>query len=122
MERRERPFDIDAGAAVLAPQHPVEAYSGALLGDGIDEDNEGRDKFGNYPGIIQRGDRLQMSPARIELAMSGLAAVDRLLVLNQALSNVLHDDAGRACSELPAWSDATCRGTVTQAVPLRPIR
>jgi hypothetical protein len=28
--------------------------------------------------------------ARIELAMDGLIAVDRLLVLNQALTNVLH--------------------------------
>jgi hypothetical protein len=44
--------------------------------------------------LIQRGNRLQLSLARIELAMSGLVAVDRLLVLNQALTNVLHDDAG----------------------------
>jgi hypothetical protein len=28
--------------------------------------------------------------ARIELAMDGLIAVDRLLVLNQALTNLLH--------------------------------
>ena len=44
--------------------------------------------------LIQRGNRLQLSLARIELAMSGLVAVDRLLVLNQALTNVLHDASG----------------------------
>jgi hypothetical protein len=31
---------------------------------------------------------------RIELAIDGLIAVDQLLVLNQAPSNLLYDDAG----------------------------
>jgi hypothetical protein len=44
--------------------------------------------------IARRGDKLQVTLARIEMAMDGLIAVDRLLVLNQALSNVLYDDAG----------------------------
>ena len=38
--------------------------------------------------------RMQLTLARIELAVDGLIAVDRLLVLNQALTNVLQDDAG----------------------------
>jgi hypothetical protein len=42
----------------------------------------------------RRGDKLRVMLARIELAMDGLIAVDRLLVLNTALENVLHDDAG----------------------------
>ena len=35
-----------------------------------------------------------MGKVEVELAMGGLIAVDRLLVLNQALTNVLYDDAG----------------------------
>jgi hypothetical protein len=46
------------------------------------------------PDISRRGHRMQITLARIEMAMEGLIAVDRLLVLNQALENVLHDDAG----------------------------
>jgi hypothetical protein len=44
--------------------------------------------------LARRGDRMQLTLARIELAMEGLIAVDRLLVLNQALTNVLHDASG----------------------------
>jgi hypothetical protein len=44
--------------------------------------------------VARRGNRMQLTLARIELAMEGLIAVDRLLVLNQALTNVLQDDAG----------------------------
>jgi hypothetical protein len=44
--------------------------------------------------IRSRGDKLRVTLARIELAMDRLIAVDRLLVLNTALENVLHDDAG----------------------------
>jgi hypothetical protein len=46
-------------------------------------------------GILRRGDRLQVTLARTELATDGLIAVDRLLVLNAALENVLDDAAGR---------------------------
>ena len=46
--------------------------------------------------IRRRGDKLQVTLAKIELAMDGLVAVDRLLVLNQALTNVLQDEGGRA--------------------------
>jgi hypothetical protein len=51
------------------------------------------DKFGKLR-ITRRGHRMQVTLAKIELAMDGLIAVDRLLVLNQALENVLHDSAG----------------------------
>jgi hypothetical protein len=44
--------------------------------------------------LARRGDRMQLTLARIELAMEGLIAVDRLLVLNQALTNVLYDASG----------------------------
>ena len=44
--------------------------------------------------ITRRGNRLQATLARIELAMGGLVPVDRLMVLNQALHNVLHDAEG----------------------------
>jgi hypothetical protein len=44
--------------------------------------------------ITRRGNQLQMRLARVEMVLDGLIAVDRLLVLNQALSNVLYDDAG----------------------------
>jgi hypothetical protein len=44
--------------------------------------------------LARRGDRMQLTLARIELAMEGLIAVDRLLVPNQALTNVLHDASG----------------------------
>jgi hypothetical protein len=37
---------------------------------------------------------MQVMLARIEMAMDGLIAVNRLLVLNQALENALHDDTG----------------------------
>lgn len=43
---------------------------------------------------MRRGDRLQLPLARVELALGGLASIDRLLVLNQALTNVLRDGAG----------------------------
>jgi hypothetical protein len=42
----------------------------------------------------RRGHRLLLTIAKIELAMSGLEPVDRLLALNTALENVLHDSAG----------------------------
>ena len=58
------------------------------------EDSEARQRERERAMLNRRGDRLQMTLARIELAMDGLIAVDRLLVLNQALTNVLHDDAG----------------------------
>jgi hypothetical protein len=45
--------------------------------------------------ITRRGHKMQVTLAKIELAMDGLIAVDRLLVLNQALSNVLDDAGGR---------------------------
>jgi hypothetical protein len=45
-------------------------------------------------GVVRRGNRMQLTFAHIELAMEGLIAVDRLLVLNQALANELQDDAG----------------------------
>jgi hypothetical protein len=44
--------------------------------------------------ITRRGNQLQMRLARIEMVLDGLIAIDRLLVLNQALENVLYDDAG----------------------------
>jgi hypothetical protein len=44
--------------------------------------------------IVQHGHKMRATLARIELALDGLVAVDRLLVLNAALENVLHDDAG----------------------------
>jgi hypothetical protein len=42
--------------------------------------------------IVRRGHKMRVVLARVELAMDGLLAVDRLLVLNAALENVLHDD------------------------------
>ena len=39
----------------------------------------------------RRGHRLLLTIAKIEIAMSGLEPVDRLLALNTALENVLHD-------------------------------
>lgn len=51
-----------------------------------------KDAYGRLR-IPRRGHQMQMSLAKIE-AMSGLVAVDRLLVLNQALTNVLHDASG----------------------------
>ena len=44
--------------------------------------------------LTRRGNRLQLTLARVELAMGGLVPVDRLMVLNQALHNVLHDAEG----------------------------
>ncbi len=41
------------------------------------------------PGVA--GTKMQVTLAKIELAMDALVAVDRLLVLNQALANVLYD-------------------------------
>jgi len=41
------------------------------------------------PGVA--GTKMQVTLAKIELAMDGLVPVDRLLVLNQALANVLYD-------------------------------
>ena len=45
--------------------------------------------------IVRRGHRMRVVLARVEMAMDGLLAVDRLLVLNAALENVLDDAAGR---------------------------
>jgi hypothetical protein len=45
--------------------------------------------------IVRRGNQLRLTLARIELAMDGLIAVDRLLVLNATLENVSSNAAGR---------------------------
>ena len=45
--------------------------------------------------IVRRGHKMRVVLARVEMAMDGLIAVDRLLVLNAALENVLDDAAGR---------------------------
>jgi hypothetical protein len=62
------------------------------------EGNGGRqsetDRQRAHRQLLRRGDRKQLTLAHIELAMSDMIAVDRLLVLNQALTNVLTDDAG----------------------------
>ena len=49
------------------------------MADGKADDGSDVDQFGRL---------------RIELAMDGLVAVDRLRVLNAALENVLHDASG----------------------------
>ena len=61
----------------------------------VERPEDTRDYDGQRSARLSRREhRLQLSLARIELAMSGRVAVDRLLVLNQALSNVLHDASG----------------------------
>jgi hypothetical protein len=49
----------------------------------------------------RRGNRLQLAVARIELTLAGFEDVDRLLVLNTALKNVLDDSAARDAGRRP---------------------
>jgi hypothetical protein len=44
--------------------------------------------------VLRRGDRLMVHIARVELALADLSDIDKLLVLNTTLDNVLHDSAG----------------------------
>ena len=46
--------------------------------------------------LTRRGNRMQLSLAKIELAMSGVVAVDRLLVLNQGIDERPARRRGRA--------------------------
>ena len=58
------------------------------------EDDEVRLRPWKRPSITRRGHKMQVTLAKVELAMDGLVASDRLLVLNQAVANVLYDAAG----------------------------
>ena len=58
------------------------------------EDDEVRLRPWKRPSFARRGHNMQVTLAKIELAMDGLVASDRLLVLNQAVANVLYDAAG----------------------------
>ena len=58
---------------------------------GEDDEAEMRLRPWKRNEIVRRGHKMRVVLARVELAMDGLIAVDRLLVLNAALENVLHD-------------------------------
>jgi hypothetical protein len=49
----------------------------------------------------RRGHRLMAYLARVEVAVSNLNPIDRLIVLNTALRNVLDDDAAREAGRHP---------------------
>ena len=51
--------------------------------------------------VARRGDRLQLHLARVELVIGDLGDIDRLLVLNSALRNVLDDAAKRDAGRHP---------------------
>jgi hypothetical protein len=44
--------------------------------------------------IIRRGDRVLVAIARIELFVSDLDPLDKLIALNECLKNAIHDGSG----------------------------
>jgi hypothetical protein len=58
------------------------------------EDEEMRARPGRSRETVRRGDRVRVALARIELFVSDLDPLDKLIALNQALRNAIDDGSG----------------------------
>ena len=58
------------------------------------ETDEMRARPGRSREINRRGDRVRVAMARIEMFVSDLDPLDRLIALNEALKNAIHDGSG----------------------------
>jgi hypothetical protein len=60
----------------------------------VEDDDAWRARPRGGQEIVRRGDRVLVAIARVELYVSDLDPLDRLICLNQCLRNALDDGAG----------------------------
>ena len=64
------------------------------MGEVERDDAERRLRPWKRQDIVRRGDRVLVAIARIELFVSDLDPLDKLIALNECLKNAIHDGSG----------------------------